>query len=326
MNNRSKSRALCVAASLALLTVAPASAFAQSNPFPDSGGATPGGDTRDPFAERPSGERAATGRLARQRRGSREAAPAAPTPAEHMAAAQAFLSSRNINCQVTEANFLGQTEDGSKLYETACANDFGYMSLVSETAPMALDCMEVAISQERALAADPAAQLGPKCELPANNNFLTVLTHYAAQAQLPCTVDEATIIGKRDDVNVYEIGCAGTDGYQLIKQGAGWSSQPCLELASANVTCSYTTRDEQIATVKTWLAGSEAAACDITNVRYMGGNANGAFYEAACNGADGLIARLNTDKAVQQVYPCAEAAQIGGGCKLTAGAPQGTNG
>jgi len=29
---------------------------------------------------------------------------------------------------------------------------------------------------------------------------------------------------------------------------------------------------------------------------------------------------------VQQVYPCAEAAQIGGGCKLTEGAPQGTNG
>ncbi len=191
---------------------------------------------------------------------------------------------------------------------------------------MTLDCMEISESQKRALAADPAAQVGPKCELPANDNFMAILTQYAAQAQIPCTVDEANIIGKRGTANVYEIGCTGTDGYQIAKTAEGWDTTACLELASANVTCNFTTKPEQITTVKTWLAGSDAAACDITDVRYMGGNANGAFYEAACNGSDGLIARLDAAKAVQQVYPCAEAAQIGGGCKLTAGAPQGTNG
>ena len=49
----------------------------------------------------------------------------------------------------------------------------------------------------------------------------------------------------------------------------------------------------------------------------MGRNANGVFYEAKCDGADGVIARLNDQNAVQQIYPCATAQQIGGGCKLT---------
>ncbi|WP_419756354.1 hypothetical protein [Brevundimonas sp.] len=49
----------------------------------------------------------------------------------------------------------------------------------------------------------------------------------------------------------------------------------------------------------------------------MGRNANGVFYEAKCEGADGVIARVNAENVVQQIYPCATAQQIGGGCKLT---------
>lgn len=327
MTNRSKSHALCVAACLALLTVTPASAFAdQSLPTGVGASGAPGGDNRDPMADRPSGERATAGRLNRRERQRQPAAPAAPTPEENIAAAQTFLTSKGVNCQVTEANFRGETATGDKLYEAVCANDFGYLALISETAPMTLDCMEISESQKRSLAADPAAQVGPKCELPANDNFMTVLAQYAVQAQIPCTVDEANIIGKRGGSNVYEIGCNGTDGYQISKTAQGWSTNSCFELVSANATCNFTTKAEQVATLKSWFAGSDAAACNITDVRYMGGNANGAFYEAACGGSDGLIARLDAAKAVQQVYPCAEAAQIGGGCKLTAGAPQGTNG
>lgn len=328
MTNRSKSHALCVAACLALMTIAPSSAFAfQSLPTGTGAAGSPGGDDRDPMAERPSGERASMGRLSRARGRQQAAAPAAPTPEENIAAAQTYLTSKGVSCNVTEATFRGQTATGDKLYEAVCANDFGYLALMSETSPMVLDCMEISESQKRALAADPAAQLGPKCELPANENFMTILTQYAAQAQIPCTVDEANIIGKRDNINVYEIGCAGTDGYRINKTAqGGWESTPCFELASANITCDFTTKAEQIATFKSWVASSDASACNVSDVRYMGGNANGAFYEAACAGADGIITRLNAEKSVQQIYPCAEAAQIGGGCKLTAGAPQGSNG
>lgn len=319
MTNRSKTHALCVAACMALLTVTPASAFAYSG---QSTG--PDRSDRDQLNDRQSGERS-SGRLSRRQR-QQQATPAAPTAEESLAAAQTFLTSKGVNCQVTEANFRGQTATGDKLYEAVCANDFGYLALISETAPMTLDCMEISESQKRALADNPAAEVGPKCELPANDNFMTILAQYAAQAQITCTVDEANIVGKRGDANVYEIGCNGTDGYQISKTATGWSTNSCFELVSANATCNFTTKDEQIATLKSWTAGSDAASCNITDVRYMGGNANGAFYEAACSGADGIITRLDNAKAVQQVYPCAEAAQIGGGCKLTTGAPQGTNG
>lgn len=310
MTTRSKSHALCVAASLAILTLAPASAFAM--PATAAAAVQDGG----------SGERT-QGRV--QRRQRQAAAPAAPSAEEITAEAQAFLNTNNIACQVTESALKGQTADGSKLYEVACANNFGLLALTSAE-PMILSCLEISETQKRALAADPAAVLGPKCELPSNDNFMAVLTSYASAAGITCSVDQANIIGKRAGSDVYEIGCAGADGYQIAKENGAWTTTPCIELASANTICNFTTKDEQIASVTSWFAGSPAASCNIADVRYMGGNANGAFYEASCNGSDGIIARLDGAKAVQQVYPCAEAAQIGGGCKLTAGAPQGTNG
>ena len=317
MTTRSKSRALCVAASLAILTIAPSSAFAM--PAMSGAPATAQDRANEPEVSQSSGR---TQRRSRQRAAE---APAAPTPEQVMAEAQTFLTANSISCQITEAALKGQTAEGHKLYEVACANDLGYLALTSAE-PMILNCLEISETQRRTLAADPAAQVGPKCELPANDNFMPVLTSYAQQAGVACSVDQATIIGKRAGSDVYEIGCAGSDGYQIAKENGAWSKTSCLELASANVTCNYTTKEEQIADVTKWFAGSDAAACNISNVRYMGGNANGAFYEAACNGSDGVITRLNAEKQVQQVYPCAEAAQIGGGCKLTDGAPQGTNG
>lgn len=308
MTKRSKSHALCVAASMALMTMVPATSFADS-----------GTQAREEAASTSSG-----GRLRPRQRAA--AAPAAPTAEENLSAARAFMQAQNVDCQLTEANFRGRTATGDTLYETVCANDFGYMLLISETQPMVINCLELSESQKRAQAANPEAPLGPKCELPVNDNFMQVLTSYAAAAQIPCNVDQATVIGKRGEVNVYEIGCAGTDGYRINRNGAGWDVSSCLEITSqGTATCQFTTKPEQIATVAAWFSGSAAADCNITDVRYIGSNANGSFYEAACNGADGLIARLDNAKAVQQTYPCAEAAQIGGGCRLTAGAPQGDN-
>ena len=79
----------------------------------------------------------------------------------------------------------------------------------------------------------------------------------------------------------------------------------------------FTTTAENATFVKALLAGSEAASCNVVEARLMGQNANGMFYEAKCDGADGVIARVNAENAVQQIYPCATAQRIGGGCKLT---------
>ncbi|AYG93830.1 hypothetical protein D8I30_00530 [Brevundimonas naejangsanensis] len=267
----------------------------------------------------------AQNRTARNRqRQSRQAQPKPPSAEEIQAAAQGVLTATNTNCSITEAKLLGQSAAKESLYEVSCASGPGYLLLTS-TPPQATDCLVLAASAQQVRARDPEADVGSQCTLPANDNAMAVFTAFAKEAGLACTVDQGAIIGsKPGGAVVYEIGCAGVDGAQINKAAGGWEIASCLELASANATCRFTTPQEQAATLKRWLAGSEAAGCDVAQARYMGKNANGAFYEVACQGAEGFITRLNAEHAVQQIYPCATAQQIGGGCKLTAAAPAAT--
>jgi len=154
----------------------------------------------------------------------------------------------------------------------------------------------------------------------AAQNDLAMIAGWARSQGVTCTVDEAIAIGMSDDNNaVYEIGCAGADGYWLEKVGAGWKLQDCLEVASVGGTCRFTTAQEQAEGFKGKLAGTDAAACDVAQVRLIGQNANGRFYEAKCSAeGQGYIARLNNEGVTQQVYPCANAQRIAGGCTLTA--------
>ncbi len=317
-----RSRKVGVAAALAIMTLTPSLAHAQTFTQTTPGEAAPlgpGGNEQDPLNDQRAGERSPTGRLARRQRQPR--APQPPSAEEIQAAAQGVLTATNTNCQITESVLLGQSANKESLYEVACASGPGYLLLTS-TPPQATDCMVLAYSAEQARARDPEADVGSQCSLPANNNTMAVITAFAKEAGLACTVDEGSIIGaKPGGAVVYEVGCAGVEGAQINKAASGWEVASCMELVSANASCRFTTPAEQVATLKGWLAGSEAAACDISQARYMGKNANGSFYEAACNGADGVIVRFDTAKAVQQVYPCATAQQIGGGCKLTTTAP-----
>lgn len=320
-----RSRSIGVAAALALMTLTPSLSHAQTQSLP--GGAAPigpGGNEQDPLNEQRMGERAPTGRLARRQQQQRQRAAQPPSAEEIQAAAQGLLTATGSSCDITESKLLGQSEAKESLYEVSCASGPGYL-LLSSTPPQATDCLVLAASAQQARARDPEADVGSQCTLPANDNAMAVFTAFAKQAGMDCQVDQGAIIGsKSGGAIVYEIGCVGVDGAQINKAASGWEVASCLELVSANATCRFTTPQEQAATLKGWLAGSEAAPCDVSQARYMGKNANGSFYEAACNGAEGMIVRFDTAKAVQQVYPCSTAQQIGGGCKLTAAAPAAT--
>jgi hypothetical protein len=162
--------------------------------------------------------------------------------------------------------------------------------------------------------------LGRRPAADAAQNDLAVIGEWARSQGVTCTVDEAMAVGVSDDNNdVYEVGCAGAEGYWLEKVGAGWKLQDCLQVASVGETCRFTTAQEQAESFKGKLAGTEAAACDVAQVRLIGQNANGRFYEAKCAAeGQGYIARLNNDGVTQQVYLCANAQRIAGGCTLTA--------
>ena len=258
-------------------------------------------------------------RLSNGRTRNRASTP--PTPEEVNTQAQALIAGANLTCQVAEAQLLGRDANDQAIFEAACADGPGYI-LVGATPPQASSCIELSSAMRTAREADPATATGLECKIARNADVLTFIKGYAIEANVTCTIDDAIAVGKATNGTlIFEVGCAGQDGYRIDRTSGSWASQSCLEIASiAGASCRFTTPTEQAATVKAFLAGSEAASCDVQQARYMGRNTNGAFYEAKCAAGDGFVARLNDAKAVQQIYPCAEAAQIGGGCTLTASA------
>ena len=252
------------------------------------------------------------------RRQQRPAATVAATPEEVRAAAQAQATAAGLTCQVTEAANPGVTAEQVKIYEAACTVGPGYV-LIASTPPQSFDCLELAGTAYTTRLRDPAADVGQQCVLPANQNGLAVISGWGREAGVSCTVDEAVAIGKSDENNiVYEVGCAGADGYWLEKVGTGWKLQDCLQIASVGGTCRFTTAQEQADSFEPKLAGTDASGCNVTQVRLMGSNANGRFYEAKCaTDGEGYIARVNNEGVTQQIYPCATAQRIGGGCTFT---------
>jgi len=307
-----------VGGAMALVLVASQPARAQDLPLPSTPGATEPGRIPGVVPQ----ERVQPGRIngerrSRQTRERPAAAPVAPTPEEIKAAAQAQILAAGATCQVTEAVQPGVSAEQVPIYEAACAEGPGYI-LIAATPPQAFNCLELAGTAATARMRDPAADVGQQCVLPANQNGLALISGWAREAGVTCTVDEAVAIGKSGEDNVvYEVGCAGADGYWLEKVGDGWKLQDCLQVASVGGACRFTTAQEQADGFEAKLAGTEASGCDVAQVRLMGSNANGRFYEAKCAGSEGYIARVNTQGVTQQIYPCATAQHIGGGCTLT---------
>jgi hypothetical protein len=250
---------------------------------------------------------------------------AAPTeapqdPAKNKTDAQAALTAAGSSCQVTEATLLGVTNDTqSPMFEAACATGPGFI-VVASTPPVTFDCAILATQAAGAPAADPAAASAQRtCQLPANQNTDSVFAGYARSAGVTCTVDDGAARGRRADGKVvYEIGCAGVDGYWVEEGANGWTKTTCLTLVAGGNTCNFTTADEQKATVQSFLAGTEGAPCVVSAYRLMGQNANGQYFEAKCNaGTGGGYVLSRKDDATVRVIPCAMAQPIGGGCTLT---------
>lgn len=235
--------------------------------------------------------------------------------------AQSVANSANLDCKVHDASLRGLNAQGQSVYEVACIDGGGYI-LANTSPPQAADCVAIAGRAARVRADNPAeVPASPVCTMPENQNIVGIVAAYAHAAGVDCTVDEGAWVGESTTGNaVYEVGCAGTGGYWVERVAGRWSATDCVKVLAQNANCGFTSAEERAASVKTWLSASTASGCDVVDARYMGENANGAFYEAKCGAGGGYVARLNQARAVQQVYPCAEAAGIGGGCRL-AGRP-----
>ena len=296
---------------LTLFSVQPA--MAQSGGYDGSSTTTgrPGDLVRD---------RDEDGRRDRGRRQSRRAEQ--PSPEQNRDATQALLTTAGVACQVSESTLLGVTAEQHSTYEAVCAEGPGYL-VVGSTPPQTFNCLELAGQAETSRLHDPAADVGQQCTLPVNLDPVPVLTTYARAAGVDCTVDQGSAIGKNTDGDIiYEIGCADRDGYWIEQKADGWATTPCWDLAIQGVSCRYSTAAETKGAWGSVLAGTAAAACDVQQARRVGRDAEGlTVYEVKCGAGDGYFARIGAAFTAQRVHTCAEAANIGGGCTLTAATP-----
>lgn len=311
--------AIVICGSLLISLTLAAPAFAQRGGAAPSLPGGPGATNPGLLTDGRSGNVVTRGIPSRLNQTLRRAAVERATPpvhAEVRAATEDLAIAAGGDCQVTESKRVGFDAQHQPIYEAACASGLGYL-FVAGTPPAAVDCVRLASTARLLREQDPAAEVGALCELPANADPVAVVAKFAREAGVTCDVDEALEVGQSLGATIYEVGCAGRDGYWLQRSGLTLSKTECLQVQNQGEPCRFTTPAEQAATLGIWLAGSPAATCEVQQARYLGGNDDGSFYEARCATGDGYVAQLDQQKAVQRTYPCAAAKHIGGGCTLT---------
>ncbi len=249
---------------------------------------------------------------------TRATAPLATSGPAAAMAAQRIANAAGLTCRVVEANVIGQTTDRQRVtYETACATGPGYI-LVNSIPPEARDCILLAGQAEADRAANPNADVGVQCVIAQNKDVARAVAGYATEAGIACTVDEGAPLGRTaENTLIYEVGCAGLDGYRIEKTATGWSTTECAIIASQNSTCRFSTPEEAAATLKARLVGSQASECDVAASRYMGSAGGNRVYEAKCGAGGGYVVIFSPRFEPLNVYPCEQAQRIGGGCRLT---------
>ncbi|MDY6924351.1 MAG: hypothetical protein SWI22_10385 [Pseudomonadota bacterium] len=254
-----------------------------------------------------------TGRLERGLRGSERSA---RTETEIATATRAALTGAGVSCTLTTSTEIGQLENGGYLYEAACANGPGFLVTDGETTE-AFDCLKLASSHQ--LNPPAEGETGTLCRLPANQDRAAMVAPVANAAGVPCKVDNALFMGETGDAKGrYEIGCEGADGYWVDIDAAGTATRTsCLTVTANEGACIYTNPEEQLATIRTRFAGADQTDCTIEQGRGVGATPTSEFYEVKCAGGQGYMVRASLAGEFEQLYACAEADGIAGGCKLT---------
>lgn len=234
-----------------------------------------------------------------------------------------ILAEAGTPCEIIAAHNPGATRQRKEIYEVACSEGPGYL-VVATDAPAILNCLHLAATEEAQRAVDPSRPVTSLCLLDQNKDAAAALRPLADRIDPDCVVDQAAWIGRVGETqDRYEIGCDGRDGLWLqtrVNQTEVTESFSCLDLAAMGATCRFTTTDEQVATVASWLP-SEGARCDADQARIVGLSGGYRYYELSCGAAPGMMLRLTPEGRFDQAWPCAQASGIGGGCRLARAEP-----
>ncbi|HEV2363857.1 MAG TPA: hypothetical protein VGS12_06615 [Caulobacteraceae bacterium] len=260
---------------------------------------------------------------------SRAAAASAPSiskdeRAKGMAAAPALISAAGADCQLADARFIGQNKDPktkttSDFYEVACTGNEGLIFDKSDDQPPSVfTCAETSVPQPNGKPNNLA------CILPGNLDPKAGLEPYIAKSGVACTPTKLRPIGHNAQLSVFEIACQNGQGFVLQTSSPPKRTEPakmipCIGIPEgANISCTLTTRESQLAMVDQLVAQS-GKPCVVKDRRYIGAaTATGdMYYEVACQDGKGYVLETTPNGGFKQAIDCAGAEGIGGGCTLT---------
>ena len=223
-----------------------------------------------------------------------------------------LVSGLGYPCTATGARLMGATAAGDTFYEVACQGDKGY---VVQTSP-----------GKKAEASDCIQTLGSgstECQLTTKAQILANMTKLASGAPMPCTVENARMIGadKNSGSTYYEVACQGGSGFvlQASAQGAFQQAIECAKAQGIGGGCELTVIDETAeAGTYSQLAKTAGFECDVAKYRFLGTTKDKAeLVELACkNRADGGLAMFPAS-GKGQVFDCVQGGSLGVSCQLS---------
>jgi hypothetical protein len=314
--------ALALAAAVLALVAPPA--FAQdgrgvSQPTAPGQNTTSGSDIdRDADAKRE----------ARRKRGGKTPAAAPDGSARGMAEAPAIVQAAGLRCTVAGANFIGSSKGGESLYEVACSDGPGYVLIANadKTLKEGYECLQLRDGNAMNAAAGKANPNPLTCKLPGNANLVANVAKVTASLLPGCQADQARWMGTSVSTkeNNYEIGCAGQPGAIVKIAAPGGTTQPsaipCLKISpEGNAQCEYTSQQEKLAAMQGLVKASNKAACQASDMRYVGSSTTSKedFYEVKCAAGEGFMLVGNAQGGVARTIECSRAQGVSGGCTLT---------
>jgi hypothetical protein len=239
-----------------------------------------------------------------------------------MAAAPRLIKTAQLPCTLTQARYMFEAtnagKEKAKVYEVACQEGLGYVIAAPEKAgalPVAVDCVATMA---------PVARHKPNpmaCKLAGNTDPAKGLTSVMARSGRACAVEMGRYLGSTTDQTVYEVACSGGDGYILEATkapGGAATAIPCLAFgAGSNLQCALSTPEQQDRVLASLIAASDKP-CKAENRRYLGADAaHNDVFEVACSGGKGYMLQVDTAGKLVAATDCLQAADIGGGCRLT---------
>jgi hypothetical protein len=246
---------------------------------------------------------------------------AEPVPAaarkQGIAEAPAAVQAAGLNCQVTDARFIGKAEDkkaktSSNYYEVDCAQGPGF--IISSTAggpSTAFTCIEAATSSS-------------PCILPGNGDPKADLVPSLAKSGVQCTPTQVRGIGQSKTNTFFEVACQEGAGYVLVASAPLDVSKPieaqnCLNFddTDGNLKCTLTDKKTRLGVVDKYVADAKNG-CVVKDRRYIGATKDESnFFETSCADGKGYIYKVDAKGALSQSWDCAKAMGILGGCTLT---------